>query len=185
MSDLSFWIAGPAIAARSALGAMFLHAGVSKLRDPRGFADIVAAYGVVPEAASVPAAGALLVLELATAGMLLAAIGLPVRLSFVAGGMALLLLGLFVGAMIVALQRGRAGIACGCRAGPTALGWRGVGLTALLLPLAVLAAVPMPAPAAWVSAQAVLAGLLLLALHDAGAQLRSHAHEVHVRRTRR
>lgn len=185
MSDLAFWIAGPAVAARAALGAMFLRAGTAKLRDLRGFADIVGGYGLLPQRAATPAAAALLAVELAASVLLLASIGMPRQLGPAAGGTAILLLGLFVVAMTMALRRGRAGIACGCRADAAPLGWRAVALTALLLPLAGLAALPAPAPPAWLSVQAVLAGLLMLALHDAAAHLGSAPQQASARSRRR
>lgn len=185
MSDLAFWSAGPAIAARAALGAMFLRAGTAKLRDGRGFADIVGGYGLLPQRAVAPVAAALPALELAAAMLLLVSIGMPRQLGPAAGGGAMLLLGLFVGAMTMALRRGRAGVACGCRTGAAPLGWAGVGLTALLLPLAGLAALPVQAPPVWLSVQAVLAGLLMLALHDTAAQLGSGPQPAAARRRRR
>lgn len=160
-----------AAAARSLLGVLFLRAALPKLRDPAGFAGIVGEYRLLPTALVRPAAASLVVAELVAGPVLLAGIVAPGRLAIPGAMLALLLLLGFVAAMSATLRRGRAGIACGCGTGPAALSWSGVGLTLALLPAALLALWPGQEPTAWLVAQGVLAGLLLLALHDASRHL--------------
>ncbi len=156
--------AAPACAIRVALGLLFLRAARDKLRDLRGFGDVVRQYDLLPDRLARPAAGLLVAAELVAAALLLSQ-----HHTRLAAGLAAALLALFAAAMAAGLHRGRAGLACGCLAGAR-LSWSGMRGTALLVPLAGLAAWPWRGDGVTL-VQAALAGLLLFALHDAALRL--------------
>ena len=171
MSTLSFWIFPVSVAARVMLGLLFLRSATAKFRDSRDFAAIAANYRLLPDDLAVPASAMLLLAEAGTAILLLAAVGLPTMLAIPAGALALVLLGSFVTAMAFTLHRGFAGISCGCGDRSAPLSWHGVASTALLLPMAVLAALPLGTASVPIEIQAILAGSLLLVLHEAATLL--------------
>jgi uncharacterized membrane protein len=92
-----------------ALTALWCASGVHKLRDPRRFADAVAAYTMVPPWAVALVAGALPLIEIAVA------IGLVVPVTREAAALlSTLLLGLYGLAIAINLRRGRRELDCGC-----------------------------------------------------------------------
>jgi hypothetical protein len=121
-------------AAASALAAVFLLAGIGKLRDPMTFQMAVEGYELLP-AAAVRAIGWLLPLaELAAGGLLL------MTATRTAGALlALALLVVFCAAISANLLRGRAGIDCGCGWGPQIPVGPGLLLRNLVLVVAALA----------------------------------------------
>lgn len=87
---------------------LFASAALPKLRAPRQFVEVFAAYRVGP-AALAPVAFAIPLLELAVAALLL------VRTTRCAAALAgAALLGLYAVAIFVNLRRGRVDLACGC-----------------------------------------------------------------------
>jgi hypothetical protein len=102
---------------RASLALLFALAAAHKLRAPRAFAAQLAAYRLLPDAASLPAALALAAAELGAA----VALCLP-ALARAGAGVAALLLGLYTGAIATNLVRGRRAIDCGCGLTPRPLG---------------------------------------------------------------
>jgi hypothetical protein len=161
---LEIW-AGPVCAVRIGLGALFLRAAFLHAREFRGFADIVGGYRMLPERASLTAAGALVVAEIGAGLAMLAAVAVP-GMAVASGVAAGLLLGLFALAMAINLLRGRR-ILCGCGDESAPLSWAGFAQTAVLVPIALAGALPVGAPQPILLVQAVGTGVLLLMLHDA------------------
>lgn len=100
----------PAIAAllAASFALLFGAAALHKLRDPRRFADLFAAYRVVPEGL------ALLGLLIPAAELLLAAALLFTGSRHAAAAGGALLLCLYAAAMALNLARGRRDLSCGC-----------------------------------------------------------------------
>jgi hypothetical protein len=112
---------------------LFAAAALHKLRAPRQFEEIFAAYGLLPLAFGRLASRAVPLLEAAVAGGLLFD-GSRTAATCVGSG---LLLG-YAGAIAVNLRRGRRDLACGC-AGPddrrpiaSWMVWRNIGIAVLL-----------------------------------------------------
>jgi hypothetical protein len=112
---------------------LFAAAALHKLQDPRRFAEIFAAYGLLPLAFGRRASRAVPLLEAAVAGGLLFD-GSRTAAACVGIG---LLLG-YAGAIAVNLRRGRRDLACGC-GGPDDrrpianwMVWRNIGIAVLL-----------------------------------------------------
>jgi uncharacterized membrane protein YphA (DoxX/SURF4 family) len=161
---------------RASLAWILLLAAIHKLRDPRAFADVVAGYRLVPDAAAAPAALALAGAEL-VAG---AALCVPAGGRFGARSAALLL-SLYAGAIAVNLLRGRRAIACGCGLAPRPLGAGLVLRNAMLAVLALAASRPGAPRAqgfvdAWTIAFGSVTAVLLFAAADAAAARRARAH---------
>jgi len=122
---LGYWI-------EIGIALLFATAGIQKLRDLRRFAEVLAAYRVLPPALARPLAGLIPCLELATAVMLVGAarahrVTLP--------AMALLIL--YALGLGINLARGRRDLDCGCtwaKDRPIAawMVWRNLILAALL-----------------------------------------------------
>lgn len=88
---------------------LFGTALAGKIRRPRAFAEIIAAYGVIPPALGAPAAAAIMILEGAVV------LSLASGVALVAGGaLAITLLLGFAVAMTLAMAGGAADIDCGC-----------------------------------------------------------------------
>ena len=168
-TEISFWLAAPASAMRVALGLLFLRTAWGKWRDLPAFGAIVRDYRLLPDGFTRPAASLLAGMEFLLGGLLLSG-----QLAALAGGLAAALLLLFAGAMAINLRRGRANISCGCLpayAARATLSWGGVAATSLLVPPAMLAAVPWQVADLGTQLQAALAGLLLFTLHDTAVWL--------------
>jgi len=124
-------VAGALIVAAFAL--LFASAAVQKLRDLGRFAEVFAAYAVLPPALGPGVAWAIPVLELSVALGLLSSRARPY-----ASGIGMLLLLAYAAAMAVNLRRGRRDIACGCGSAddrrPIAawMSWRNLALATLL-----------------------------------------------------
>jgi len=123
-------VAGALIVAAFAL--LFASAAVHKLRNLARFAEVFAAYAVLPRAPGRGVSWVIPVLELGVAFGLLSSRSRPYACGF---GM-LLLLG-YAAAMAVNLRRGRRDLACGC-GGPDErpiaawMAWRNLAFAALL-----------------------------------------------------
>lgn len=151
-----------------AVAAVLLVAALGKLRDVRGFAASVAGYRLLPGRLSRPVAVAVIVAEVAAAGLLLApsllppdalgpdALGSDLRRwgAVVAG----LLFAAFLTAMVSVLRRGMS-VDCGCFGGRDLVGPGTLARTGLLLALAVTAGLAGTVPFAPVQAP-VAAGLV-------------------------
>ncbi|MFT8418160.1 MAG: MauE/DoxX family redox-associated membrane protein [Acetobacter sp.] len=162
-------LAGQLVAALCAggLGALFLVAGVAKLRAHDTFLGTLASYRLVPEGLYETAAWALAIAETCVAVLLFSGVG-TVAGSLVAAA----LLCVFAGAMGVNVLRGRTDLSCGCTPGVEGkkLSWGLVLRTVLcavvaLAPCVVLASVGGPAPALWV--QGVVGGVCVYLLWQA------------------
>lgn len=97
------------LAARGALAALMLTTALHKLRDMRGFAEVLADYRLVP-APALPAIVPLVPLAEGSAAMAALFLGSP-GLVAIAG-----LLLLYAGSIAINLKRGRRTIDCGCLA---------------------------------------------------------------------
>ena len=144
-------------ALRVSLAALLFASVRHKLRDAAAFRAALAAYGLLPGGLLAPAAAALAAAEAGVAVALLApgAGAAPPAL-------AAALFALYAGAMLAALARGRAGIACGCAGLASGLGVSPalVARNGLLVAAALAAALPAaPRPLVWLDA-VTLAGLV-------------------------
>jgi hypothetical protein len=160
--------------ARLVVAGVLLSAAAHKLRDPARFRAALAGYALLPVRALRPAAAALVGLELALGGLLLA----PGPGAGPALGSAALL-ALYAGAIAANLARGRRAIDCGCGARPQPLGAGLVLRNALLVALALAAALPAGGRALSFTDAVTLAGgaAALWLLHAAaGAALANAAH---------
>jgi hypothetical protein len=160
--------------AATALALLFAAAAVGKLRDLRGFRDVLDAYELVPRALTGVLAPVLGIGELALA----IALCVP-GTWFLAAWAAIALLTSYAAAMGVNLMRGRTQMNCGCMgAGGDALSPWLVARNLLLLALPVLLLVPQaPRALVWVDAFTLLAGLAALALvYRLGEQLIANHH---------
>jgi len=123
-------VVGALIVAAFAL--LFASAAVHKLRNLGRFAEVFAAYGLLPPVSRLGVSWAIPVLELGVALGLLSSRSRPY-----ASGIGMLLLLGYAVAMAVNLRRGRRDIACGC-GGPDErpiaawMAWRNLALAALL-----------------------------------------------------
>lgn len=146
-------------AAGIGVGAMFLSAGLAKLRRRRSFPGVVANYRLLPSVLVAPVAAALPVAEIAIGSALIAG----VRSAAVPAGLLLLL---FAAAMAVNIGRGRSHIDCGCGRSELrqplsrTLVARNLLLAMLLLPL--LVPTPPFGSALWLIALAAGVALYLL-----------------------
>ncbi len=123
------------------LALLWLAAGWHKLRNPGRFADVLAAYDILPRGPALIAGGVLPWLECALAVALL----LPVSRSWAALSGAVLLT-LYAGALALNLRRGRTDFDCGCNgAGNTPPAWRLVWRNLLLLCVSLALLLPVPA----------------------------------------
>lgn len=168
MDPLLHWLAA------TALALLFAAAAVGKLRDLRGFRDVLDAYDLVPRAVTGVLAPALGLVELALA----VALCVPATW-FLAAWVAIALLSVYAAAMGVNLMRGRTQMNCGCMgAGGDALSPWLVARNLLLLTLPALLLVPQaPRALVWVDAFTLLAGLAALALaYRLGEQLIANLH---------
>ncbi len=168
MDPLLHWLAA------TALALLFAAAAVGKLRDLRGFRDVLDAYDLVPRAVTGVLAPALGLVELALA----VALCVPATW-FLAAWVAIALLSVYAAAMGVNLMRGRTQMNCGCMgAGGDALSPWLVARNLLLLTLPALLLVPQaPRAFVWVDAFTLLAGLAALALaYRLGEQLIANLH---------
>lgn len=148
-------------AAGIGVGAVFLGAGLAKLRNRRVFPGVVANYRLLPEALVAPVALTLPIAEVVIGLMLIAGL----RVAAVPAGMMLLA---FAAAMAINIGRGRSHIDCGCGRSELrqplsrVLVVRNLVLAALLLPL--LAPTPPLGSALWFVALASGVALYLLIL---------------------
>ncbi len=134
MSSVSLKLATPAgrwatIAARLAVAAVFVWAAVPKLLDPAGFAEDIANYHLLPDAAVGYVAAIVPLVELVVAGALIT--GLEARgAALVAAAM----LAVFTFAMGQAMARG-IDLSCGCFGSATTarVGWGSIARNAALL----------------------------------------------------
>jgi len=151
-------------AVRGGLALLFAAAAAHKLRDPRRFRGVVAAYALVPPALVTLASAALVAAELAIAGALVARRG-----AGLAGGAALLVL--YAVALAANLVRGRRELDCGCVgiAGRAGISWWLVARNLVLAALAVAASgTPIARPLVWVDALTVVGAVgALLAVYVA------------------
>jgi uncharacterized membrane protein YphA (DoxX/SURF4 family) len=131
------------VALRFALGALFVIAGLLKLRDPAGFAQEIANYQLAPALA--PYLAVVLPTVEVVAGFSLVAAPAAWRR---AGALAVAgLMVMFLAATLVVIARG-VNIECGCfGTGSGPVGWSTVLRDLALLGLAVLLAAPAPPPA--------------------------------------
>jgi len=150
-------------AVAAALAAVFLLAGIAKLRDPGSFIAAVQGYELLPAWAVPAVAWGLIALELAAGPLLL--------FPDTRGGGATLAALVLAAALLAGLAgvlAGRAGIACGCSFGEEVP--LGAGLlvrTAALLACALLLLLPVqPRPTVWID----LLGAVCLALFLFGLQ---------------
>lgn len=118
----------------SALAAIFLLAGIGKLRDPLSFETAVEGYELLPPPAVRVLGWLLPFAELAAGGLLL-----MTATRYWGALLALALLALFGAAIGANLLRGRAGIDCGCGWGPAIPVGAGLLLRNLVLVVAALA----------------------------------------------
>jgi uncharacterized membrane protein YphA (DoxX/SURF4 family) len=125
------------VAARLAVAAVFVYAAIPKLVDPTAFAEAIDNYHVLPVGLVGPAAAILPMLELVTAGALIAGVGAR-GAAVVAGAM----LVTFIVAMGQAMARG-IDLECGCFGAETRteVGWGGIGRNALLAALCAIVAI--------------------------------------------
>jgi len=125
---------------RLVLGGIFIVAGASKIGHAAEFAQQIAAFRLMPQAAVAPVAIALPFLELLLGGYLV--VGLFTRVS---AWVAAVLLLAFDGAIASAVMRGLS-LSCGCF-GPndkTVTTWGEVGRDAIFIVLAVIVALRAP-----------------------------------------
>ncbi|NUW32685.1 hypothetical protein HTZ77_14760 [Nonomuraea sp. SMC257] len=123
-----------------AVAAVLLGAALGKIRDVRAFAATIGGYRVLPAPLALPAAVAVLVVEVAAAALLLA----PVTRPWGAVAAALLF-AVFLGAMGSVLRRGLS-VGCGCFGGRDLVGPGTMARTGVLLVLALMAVAAGPAP---------------------------------------
>ncbi|MFN3457180.1 MAG: MauE/DoxX family redox-associated membrane protein [Novosphingobium sp.] len=148
-------------AAGIGVGAVFLGAGLAKLRNRRVFPGVVANYRLLPEALVAPVAVTLPIAEVVIGLALFAGL----RVAAVPAGLLLLA---FAAAMAINIGRGRSHIDCGCgrpelrQPLSRALVVRNLVLAALLLPL--LMPTPPVGSALWFVALAFGVALYLLTL---------------------
>jgi hypothetical protein len=116
---------------------VFATAALHKLRARDAFVGSLAAYRLLSQRALVPAAWALIGLELAVAGGVIAT---PTRAAGMLGACALL--ALYAGAMAANLLRGRRDIDCGCGGDAQRLAWPLVVRNAALAALALAWSLP-------------------------------------------
>ncbi|MEU7744618.1 MauE/DoxX family redox-associated membrane protein [Nonomuraea sp. NPDC049158] len=126
--------------AYTALIAVLLYAAVSKARDLAGFAADIAGYQLIPQRLTVVAAVAVVVAELAAAGLLTAP---PTRRW--GALLAAALFAAFLAAMASVLWRGLS-VGCGCFGDHGLVGAATMTRTGLLAVLAVMAVVAGPSP---------------------------------------
>ncbi|MFI7150725.1 TlpA family protein disulfide reductase [Nonomuraea sp. NPDC050022] len=126
--------------AYTALIAVLLYAAVSKARDLAGFAADIAGYRLIPRRLTVVAAVAVVMAELAAAGLLIAP---PTRRW--GALLAAALFAVFLAAMASVLWRGLS-VGCGCFGDHGLVGTATMTRTGLLAVLAVMAAVAGPSP---------------------------------------
>ncbi|MBF9151496.1 methylamine utilization protein MauE [Novosphingobium sp. 1Y9A] len=148
-------------AAGIGVGAVFLGAGLAKLRNRRVFPGVVANYRLLPEPLVAPVAVTLPIAEVVIGLALFAGL----RVAAVPAGLLLLA---FAAAMAINIGRGRSHIDCGCgrpelrQPLSRALVVRNLVLAALLLPL--LMPTPPVGSALWFVALAFGVALYLLTL---------------------
>ncbi|ABQ69599.1 hypothetical protein HY78_09290 [Rhizorhabdus wittichii DC-6] len=138
----------PVLVADVLLGGLFLLGGLAKAKDFAGFTGTLAAYMLVPEALLVPAAAAIVAVELAAGAAAIAAVAIGSQAAM--GAIAALLL-VYAAAMAVNIVRGRTHIDCGCLGFGTSrasLGWELVARNMLLAAVALAAAALPVAPRA-------------------------------------
>lgn len=137
-------------ALRAALALLLLSAARHKAKEPVRFGAALAGYGLLPARALPAAHWALAACELAIgAALLVPGTGSLPALAAAA------LLGLYAGAMLLALAAGRRGIACGCGgpAGDLPLGPALVARNGVLAAGALAAALPVvPRTLVWIDA---------------------------------
>lgn len=151
-------VASHAVAA--ALGVLLLLAGSAKLRDLAAFRDVLADYELLAPRWLAPVAVALALAECA-AGLAL----LPVATRPAGAVLAVVLWLVVTAAVVLALARGRGGIACGCGGAQqdVPLGAGLVVRNLALLALAALAAAPIAArEVVWLDFAAVAAAVLFM-----------------------
>jgi hypothetical protein len=148
------------IAAGTLVG-VFLRGAAHKLLDFNWFVHTLAEYRILPSALSTPAAGFLLVSEIAvTVGLVLS------QTRTLAAFMSATLLGLYGIAIGVNLLRGRTRIECGCGGAGTGLSWLHVLRNAVLAGFALIAAQSPTStdigPVDWFVALAAITSIWLL-----------------------
>jgi Methylamine utilisation protein MauE len=124
------------VAGATAVAGILAFAAISKARILTVFAEQIADYGFVPYRLTLPAAGAITILESVSAGLLL----VPDTRE-VGAGIAALLLALFSVVLLVTKRRGRE-VSCACFGGSAELdtvGWHSLARTLGLLVLAIAA----------------------------------------------
>jgi uncharacterized membrane protein YphA (DoxX/SURF4 family) len=132
----------------AALAALWLHAGIAKLRDLARLEGVIADYRLLPDALVQPASRALPVIELAVAAGLVAA---PAREA--AALVSVVLLVVYAAAVAVNLRRGRTSIDCGCGDAPRPIHTWLVGRNAVLAAASLALLVPVGARAlGWLDA---------------------------------
>lgn len=142
------------LAGAVALGLVFLHAAISKLRHRDILPGVVANYRLLPAPLVGPVAAALPLVELVLGAALLSGVSRLVVLP------AVLLMWIFAAAMAINIGRGRRHIDCGCGRSQLRqplswlLVWRNLGLTLVALPRLL----PSAAPTALELATAISAG---------------------------
>lgn len=114
-------------ALRLALGGLFLYAAGVKLPDMAAFAESVANYRLVPAPVVGAAAAAVVGVELTAALLLVAGVWVRAAAAVVAG-----LLGVFIGALALALARG-IDLECGCFGGGEPASWLTVARDVVLV----------------------------------------------------
>jgi len=154
----------------AALAALWLHAGIAKLRDLARLEGVIADYRLLPEALVRPASLALPAAELAVAAGLVA---WPERGAAAIASAALL--ALYAVAVAVNLRRGRRAIDCGCGDAPRPIHRWLVGRNAVLAVLSLALLVPVGARAlGWLDA--VNAAMALAAVVGLYATLEQWQH---------
>ncbi|GAA3146082.1 MauE/DoxX family redox-associated membrane protein [Nonomuraea roseoviolacea] len=123
-----------------AVAAVLLGAALGKIRDVRAFAATIEGYRVLPARLALPAAVAVLVVEVVAAALLM----VPVTRLWAAVA-AVLLFAVFLGAMGSVLRRGLS-VGCGCFGGRDLVGPGTMARTGVLLVLALMAVAAGPAP---------------------------------------
>jgi Methylamine utilisation protein MauE len=142
---------------RGALGLLFLSAALHKLAAPGAFRAALVEYRLLPGSTTAAASWALVALEIAAAGALVAPATVRLGVALATG-----LLVIYTAAIAVNLARGRRDLDCGC-AGPAHRQPIGVGLivrNAVLAGAALLCLVPLRARSlSWLDGLTIVAGV--------------------------
>ncbi|GBQ95595.1 methylamine utilization protein MauE [Acetobacter nitrogenifigens DSM 23921 = NBRC 105050] len=154
--------------AGGAVGALFLAASVSKMRDRDGFLGQLAAYRLLPDALLTPVLWLLIGAETLLGAGLLSGVA-PTACGLASAALLLV----FSAAMAINVIRGRTSISCGCLpgSGGETLSWRSVARSVALAVAALFVAVAGSPDSLALRAQGAITGACLLALAIAASRL--------------